>query len=124
VSGGGKGVCLAACVGGGLARSFVDCGGGVAWVRLNVDVVGGGGGEDEAQKGKGERKGRIKRKSWLGEADERTHRDAVRRIKQVRSQRFGSELEGARDRCAGLFPSLARNPALHYHDNIFSLGYG
>jgi hypothetical protein len=38
---------LAACVGSGLARSFVDCGGGVAWVWLNVDVVGGGGGEDK-----------------------------------------------------------------------------
>jgi hypothetical protein len=34
-------------------------------------------------------------------------------IRVRRSQRFGSELKGARDRCAGLFPSLARDPALH-----------
>ena len=61
---------LAACVGGGLARSFVDCGGGVAWARLYVDIVGGGGSGDEGA------------------------------------------FEGVRDRCAGLFPSLARNPAL------------
>ena len=40
---------LAACVVGGLARSFDDCGGGAAWVWLNVGVIGGGGGEDEAQ---------------------------------------------------------------------------
>jgi hypothetical protein len=41
-------LCLVAartCVGGGLARSFVDCGGDVAWVRLKVDVDGSGGGE-------------------------------------------------------------------------------
>ena len=34
-------------VGGRLTRSFVDCGGGVAWVRLNVDIVSSGGGGDE-----------------------------------------------------------------------------
>jgi hypothetical protein len=40
--------------------------------------------------------------SWCGEKD------------KIRlSQRFGSEFNGARDRCAGLFPSLACNPALH-----------
>ena len=62
---------LVVCVGGVLTRSFVNCGGGIVWVQLNVDVVGSGGGKDEAQKGKGERKRRIKQKLWLGEVDER-----------------------------------------------------
>jgi hypothetical protein len=60
---------LAACVGGGLARSFVECGGGMVWVRLNVDVDDGGGGKGEGSRMKGKR--RKRRKSWLGEVEER-----------------------------------------------------
>ena len=53
------------CVSGGLAGSVIECGGGVAWVGLHVDVDGGGGGEGEGSKMKGKEK--IRRKSWLGE---------------------------------------------------------
>jgi hypothetical protein len=34
-----RGHVLAVCIGGGLTRSFVECGSGVAWVRLHVDVA-------------------------------------------------------------------------------------
>jgi hypothetical protein len=34
-----QGYALVVCVGGRLARSFVECGGGVAWVRLCVDMA-------------------------------------------------------------------------------------
>jgi hypothetical protein len=64
-----RGRAWAACVGGGLARSFVECGGGgVAWVWLNVGVDGGGGGEGEGSRMKGKRK---KKDSWLDEWKER-----------------------------------------------------
>jgi hypothetical protein len=59
-----RGRVLAACVGSGLARSFVECGGSrVAWVWLNVDMDGGGGGEGEGSRMKGKRK----KDSWLDE---------------------------------------------------------
>ena len=56
------------CIGGRLARSVIECGGGMVWVRLNVGVDDGGGGEGEGSKVKGKRK--IKRKLWLGEVEE------------------------------------------------------
>ena len=60
-------LCLAvrACVGGvrwrRLAGSDIGCGGGVAWVRLRVDVDGGGEGGGSRVKGK------EKKDSWLDE---------------------------------------------------------
>ena len=46
VSSGGRGSSM--CVsGGGLAGSAFKCSSGVAWLRLHVDVDGGGGGEDK-----------------------------------------------------------------------------
>jgi hypothetical protein len=62
-----QGCALVACVGGGLARSFVECGGsGMVWVWLNVGVDSGSGGEGE---GEGSRmKGKRKKKAlWLDE---------------------------------------------------------
>ncbi len=56
------------CIGSGLTRSIIECGGGVAWVRLNVGIDDGGGGEGKGSKVKGKRK--IKRKLWLGEVEE------------------------------------------------------
>ena len=56
------------CVGGGLTRSIIKCGSGVAWVRLNVGVDDGGGSDGKGSKVKGKRK--IKRKLWLGEVEE------------------------------------------------------
>jgi hypothetical protein len=41
------------CIGGRLTRSVIECGGGVAWEGLRVDVIGDGGGEGEGSKGKG-----------------------------------------------------------------------
>jgi hypothetical protein len=56
---------LVACVGGGLTRSFVKCGGGgVVWVWLNVGMDGGSGSEGEGSRMKGKRK---KKDSWLDE---------------------------------------------------------
>jgi hypothetical protein len=40
-------------VSGWLAGSSIECGGGVAWVRLPVDVDGGGGGEGDGSRVKG-----------------------------------------------------------------------
>jgi hypothetical protein len=56
-------------VSGWLAGSGIECGGGVAWVRLPVDVDGGGGGEGDGSRVKG--KEGIKWNSWLGEVEER-----------------------------------------------------
>jgi len=56
------------CVGGGLTRSIIKCGGGVAWVRLNVGIDNSCGGEGEGSKVKGKRK--IKWKLWLGKVEE------------------------------------------------------
>jgi hypothetical protein len=53
------------CIGGGLTGSTFECGGGVAWVRLHVDVDGSGGSGDEGLRMKG--KGRIRQESWLDE---------------------------------------------------------
>jgi len=52
-----------------LTGSIVECGGGVAWVRFNVDVDSSGGGEGEGSRMKGKR--RERQKSWLGEVEER-----------------------------------------------------
>ena len=69
---------MAACVGGGLARSFVKGGGGgVAWVWLNVDVDSGGGGEGGGSRMKGNR--RKTAGIAVGRIERRTHRDAVRK---------------------------------------------
>ena len=57
------------CVGGGLTGSAFECGSGMAWVRLHVDVDSGGGGEGGGSKVKG--KERMKWESWLGEVVER-----------------------------------------------------
>jgi hypothetical protein len=61
------------CIGSGLARSAIEGGSGVAWLRLIVDADGGGGGEGEGSKTKGKRK--IKQKSWLGGVEERRIRE-------------------------------------------------
>ena len=60
-----QGHALVACIGSGLTRSFVECGGGgMVWVWLNVDVDGGGGSEGEGSRMKGKRK---KKDLWLDE---------------------------------------------------------
>jgi hypothetical protein len=108
-----RGCALAACIGGRLARSFVECGGGgVAWVWLNVDVDSGGGGAGGGSRMKGKRRqnkagiavGRMKR----------MHRDPVRKNCGAHST-LAQIFEGVRDRRAGPFPSPACNPALHHH---------
>ncbi len=42
-------------------------------------------------------------------------REECRRKKALEAQRLGSEFVEARGRYAGPFPSLARDPTLHYH---------
>ena len=61
---------------------------------------------------KDEREKKRERESWMGEVEKKGASRCGEKDKIRHSQRFGSELEGARDRCVGLFPSLARDPAL------------
>jgi hypothetical protein len=73
-----RGHALAACIGGGLTRSFVKGGsGGMVWVWLNVDVDGGGGSEGRGSRMKGKR--RKKAGIVVGRIERRTHCDAVRK---------------------------------------------
>jgi hypothetical protein len=108
-----QGRALAACVGGRLARSFVECSsGGVAWVWLNVDVDSSGGGKGGGSRMKGKRRqnkagiavGRMKR----------THCDVARKNCGTHSA-LAQIFKGICDRRAGPFLSPARNPTLHHH---------
>ena len=101
-------LCLAAraCIGSGLARSFVV--GGVVWLWLNVDVDGSGGSEGGGSRMKGKRK---KKDLWLDEWKGKTHHDVVR--KNCGAYRALAQIfEGVHDWHAGPFLSPAHNPVL------------
>ena len=55
---------MAVCIGGGLARSFVKCGSGMVWVRLNVDVDGSGGSKGKGSRMKGKRR-KSRNHGWV-----------------------------------------------------------